>query len=79
MSNFAVNGHVYVPDRFPMDGHHRIVEAGFYLRMGKTVQNFASLINGHCSSGTFFPSQSLASLKRGDLCSSNEQSTHDGT
>ena len=72
MSNFAVNGHVYVSDEFPMDGHHRIVEAGFYLRMEKTVQDFASLINGHSSSGTIFSSQSLASLKRGDLCSSDE-------
>ena len=51
---------VYVPDEFPMDGNHRIVEAGFYLRIEKTVQGFASLINGHCFSGTIFPSQSLA-------------------
>ena len=73
MSNLAVNGHFYVPDEFPMDSYHRIVEAGFYLRMEKTtVQDFASLINGHCSSGIVFPSQSLASPKRGDLCSSNE-------
>lgn len=68
MSNFNV---VYVLE-FPMDGYHRIVEVGFYVRMEKTVQVFASLINGHCSSGTIFPSQSLASLKRGDLCYSNE-------
>ena len=74
-----MNGHVYVPDKFPMDGHHRIVDAESYLRVGKTVQDSASLINSHCSSGTVFPSQSLASLKRGDLCSSNEQSTHEGT
>ena len=63
---------VYVPDGFSMDGNRRIVEAGFYLRMEKTAQGFASLINGHCSSGTIFPNQSLASLKRGDLCYSNE-------
>ena len=71
-SNFAVNGHLRVPDNFPMDGHHRIVEARSCLRMGKTGHDSASLINGHCFSDTVFPSQSLASLKRGDLCSSNE-------
>ena len=72
MSMLARDRHKYVPEKVSLNDHHRIVEAGFHLRMGKIAQDLASFINGHFSSDRVFPSQFSASLKRGDLCSSNE-------